>query len=58
MIGGENVKICVKKSNRDGSAGRMKSVGVGRIFKRSEGKHGLKYTIYLGDEVQRATHLS
>ena len=40
-------ELCQK--NHDGSAGSMEPIGMGRIFKRSEEKHGLKYTTYLGD---------
>ena len=39
----------VCRVNHTGSAGAMELVGAVRIFSRSEYKHGLKYTKYLGD---------
>lgn len=39
----------VCKVNHVGSAGGMEPVGAVRIFQRSEQKHNLKYTQYLGD---------
>ena len=44
----ENYKELCQK-NFDGSAGSMEPVEMGRIFKRSEVRHGLKYATYLGD---------
>ena len=35
--------------NHTGSAGKMKVDGMVRIFKRSESKHSIKYTGYIGD---------
>ncbi|XP_070179258.1 uncharacterized protein [Littorina saxatilis] len=37
------------QKNHTGSAGSMEPEGAERIFRRSEEKHGLRYTHYLGD---------
>ena len=49
----EHQPVCVK--NHDGSAGMMESVGMKRIFSRSEALHGLEFS---GDgDFKRFSHI-
>ncbi|KAI0243324.1 hypothetical protein LSAT2_015918 [Lamellibrachia satsuma] len=44
------------QKNHDGSAGAMEPDGMLKIFRRSEEKHGLVYTGYLGDGDSKSYH--